>query len=129
MCGRVRTRDLLIVWPLTTPRVPTQIEFSNSLGFPCLTANFPCSNLRDLQLSSFKNIFSLQISQYILPLDSGNLQQTKFLVFFLCFGKISKFPVFSLTGIFWGSFSVFPVFPVQPVPCTPLFGPTTMVCK
>ena len=29
-------------------RVPTQIAFSNSLCFPCPTANFPCANLRDL---------------------------------------------------------------------------------
>ena len=29
-------------------RVPTQIAFSNSLCFPCLTVNFPCANLRGL---------------------------------------------------------------------------------
>ena len=33
----------------------------------------------------------------------------------LCFGKISKFPLFTLTGIFFGSFYLF--FPVQWVPC------------
>ena len=47
--------------------------------------------------------FSRKISKHILPLESGNLQleQTKFPVFSLCFGKISKFPVFSLTEHFW----------------------------
>ena len=29
-------------------RVPTQIVFSNSLCFPCPTANFPCANLHNL---------------------------------------------------------------------------------
>ena len=29
-------------------RVPTQIAFSNSLCFPCLTVNFPSAKLRDL---------------------------------------------------------------------------------
>ena len=29
-------------------QVPNQISFSNSLCFTCLTANFPCANLRDL---------------------------------------------------------------------------------
>ena len=29
-------------------RVPTQISFSNSLCFPCATANFPCANLHNL---------------------------------------------------------------------------------
>ena len=63
-------------------------------------------------LSSFKECweFSLQISKYLLPLESGNLQpeQTKFPLFSLCFGKISKFHVFSLTGIFFGHFPCFP---------------------
>ena len=51
-----------------------------------------------------------QISKYLLPKGSGNLEleQTKFLVFSLCFGKISKFPVFSLTGIFFCHFPCFP---------------------
>ena len=49
--------------------------------------------------------FSRQILQYPLPLESGNLQfeQTKFPVFSMCFGKISKFLVFSL-----GHFPCFP---------------------
>ena len=46
--------------------------------------------------------FLQQILQYPLPLASGNLQleQTKFPMFSLYFGKIFKFPVFSLTGNF-----------------------------
>ena len=60
--------------------------------------------------------FSRQISKYLLPLESGNLQleQTKFPVFSQCFGKMSKFPVFSLTRIF-----VVVIFPVFPVPWVP----------
>ena len=50
----------------TKYRVPSQIAFSNSLGFPCPIANFPCANYvicnyyihkTDLaDLSIFKNI-------------------------------------------------------------------------
>ena len=68
-------------------------------------------------LSVLKN--SRQILIYLLPLESGNLQleQTKFPVFSPWFGKISKFPVFSLTrNYFLTFFPVFPVFPVQWVP-------------
>ena len=36
-------------------RVPTQISFSNSLCFPCTTANFLCANLRDLCLLHTQN--------------------------------------------------------------------------
>ena len=52
------------------------------------------------QLLKNKRNLSLQILQYFSPLESGNLQleQTKLPVFFLCLGKFSKFPVFSLTG-------------------------------
>ena len=48
--------------------------------------------------------FSLQVSKYLLPLESGNLQlkQTKFSVFSLHFTKISKFPK--------GFSPIFPVF-------------------
>ena len=57
--------------------------------------------------------FSLQIAQYPIPLASGNLQleKTKFPVFrqnSLCFDKISKFPVFSLTENIFGYFPCFP---------------------
>ena len=93
-------------------RVPTQIVFSNSLCFPCPTANFPCDNLhnlwllhtqnwlsRPIQLLEKKDFFLRQISQYPLLLESEYLQfeQAKFPVFgqnSLCFDKISKFPVF-----------------------------------
>ena len=53
---------------------------------------------------------SHQILKYILPLESGNLQfeQTNFLGFSLCFGKISKFPVLSLI---WNFVPCFPYFP------------------
>ena len=34
--------------PYHVVRVPTQIVFSNSLSFPCLTGNFPCANLHNL---------------------------------------------------------------------------------
>ena len=57
----------------------------------------------------------------MLPLEpqKAQLEQTKFPVLSkfpnsLCFDKISKFPVFSLSGIF---FCHFPVFPVPWVPC------------
>ena len=50
------------------------------------------------------------MSQYLLPLELRNLQleRTKYPLFSLCFGKISKFPVFSMTGIFFGYFPCFP---------------------
>ena len=43
-----------------------------------------------------------------LPLESGNLQleQNKFHVFSMCFGKISKFPVFSLADLQFSQFSL-----------------------
>ena len=73
-----------------------------------------------------KRIFLRQLSQYPLLLESEHLQLelTKFpvfrqnFVFSLCFDKISKFPVFSLTGIFFWPFSVFPV---PWVPCLLMF--------
>ena len=53
--------------------------------------------------------FSRQILQYPLPLGSiYNLSKLNS----LCFGKTSKFPVFSLTGIF-----VVSIFPVPWVAC------------
>ena len=92
-------------------RVPTQIAFSNLLFslsdcklFPCQFTSFVTITYTKLTwqiypASGKKWEFSQQISQYRLPLESGNLQleQTKCPVFALCFGKISKFPVFSLT--------------------------------
>ena len=48
-------------------------------------------------------------NQSIYPLGKKNpCVLTKFLVFSLYFDKISKFPVFSLTGIFLGQFPCFP---------------------
>ena len=42
LCRRARYKNVISI------RVPTQISFSNSRCFPCLTANFPCANVRDL---------------------------------------------------------------------------------
>ena len=86
-------------------RVPTQVAFSNSLFIPCPTAIFPCANLCDLLLfhtqnSSFKQmeIFAANISKYLLPLESGNLQheETKFPVFWQNFKipPLGHFPCF-----------------------------------
>ena len=99
-------------------RVPTQIVFSKiPCVFPVRPHIFPvpisiiCDYYihktgRPIQLLEKNWKFSRHLSQYPLPLASGNLQleQTKFPVFSLCFGKISKFPVFSLTGIFFCHF-------------------------
>ena len=80
---------------------------------PCPTANFPCVNLNNLQLlhtqkqlletnwnfrGKYCNILYLW-DQKVYNLSKPNS---------LCFGKISKFPVFSLTGIFLGHFPCFP---------------------
>ena len=91
-------------------RVPTQIAFSNSLCFPCFFPVqwqiFPVpiyvicdyyTHKTDLtDLSSFKICWEIFTANFkiFLPLESGNLQleQTKFPVFSLYFGKISKFP-------------------------------------
>ena len=64
---------------------------------------------RLIKLQKKFGIISRQISKYLSPLESENLQleQTKLPVFSLCFGKISKFPVFSLTVIFLLLFSLF----------------------
>ena len=61
----------------------------------------------------YRNIFYLE-NQGIYNLNKPNS---------LCFGKISNFPVFSLTVNFFGPFSVFPV---QWVPCC--FLPFTQCC-
>ena len=105
---------------------PLKLHFQIPCVFPVRRHIFPVpiyviwdyyihkTDLADLSLSSFNfwGRFSWQISKYLTPLESGNLQleQTKFPVFYLCFGQISKFPVFSLTGI------LFAIFPVQWVP-------------
>ena len=85
-------------------RVPTQIAFSNSLCFPCMTVNFPCANLRDLWLLHTLNCliqilrkngkFLRQIPKYLLLLGSGKLQleQTKFPVFWQNFQIPCLFP-------------------------------------
>ena len=115
---------------------PFKLLFQIPCIFPVQRQIFPVTNYvicdyyihkTDLaDLSSFKSVFfrfSKQISKYRLSLESGNLQpkQTKFPLFSLCFGKISKFPVFTLTGIFLGA--IFPVFPVHCVPCPILLCP------
>ena len=99
--------------------------------FPVWLQIFPVSNYRicdyyihktDMaDLSSFKKIrtFFRQIPKYLLPLESGNLQlawanKLSLLMPYECFGKISKFPVIFLTGIF---FAISPVFSVQSVLC------------
>ena len=88
-----------------------------SLFFPCLT-----TNLCDLRLFHTQNYLGTHVqflkkngivcSKYSLPLDSGNVYLSK--QNSLCFGKISKFSMFSLTGNF---LAIFPVFPVQRGPC------------
>ena len=62
------------------------------------------SDLADLSV-----LKKIEFSRQILIYLSGNLQreQTKFPVFFLCFGKISKFPVFFPDREFFGPFSLF----------------------
>ena len=115
------------LFPSPYNMVPTQIAFSNSLCFPCFfpvqLQIFPVpiyiiydyyihkTDLPDLFPALEKKWkFSRQISQYPLPLESGNIEldQTKLTVFSLCFGKISKFPVFSRTGNIFGRFPCFP---------------------
>ena len=114
------------VWAATVEeasRVHTQIEFSNSLCVPCVFPVQPeifpvpiyviCEyyiHKTDLpDLSTLKKIFK----NIFYPIQSGNLQldQTKFLAFSLCFGNISKLPLFSLTAIFCWYFPCFPRFP------------------
>ena len=96
----------------TNCRVPTQNAFLNSLCFPsffpCPNANFPCANLRDLWLLHTQN-WLIQFPPK-LEIFAANIKISftfrirEFPVFSLCFGKISKCPVFSLTGIFIGHF-------------------------
>ena len=92
---------------ISTYRVPTKIALSNSLCFPCVfpiqLQIFPVpiyvicdyyihkTDLADL--SNFTE-FSHQISEYLLPLGSGNLQleQTKFPVFWQIFQIPCVFP-------------------------------------
>ena len=109
-------------------RVPTQIVFSNSLCFPCV---FP------VQSQFFPVPISIICDYYIHKTDlaylssfwekNGNCHGKYRNILYLwhqgiynlrkqnslsvCFGKISKFPVFSLTGIFFGHFPCFPCFP------------------
>ena len=99
---------IILVWYV---RVPSQVAFSNSLCFPCPSATFPCTNLHDLWLLHTQNwlgrLFQLQsqISKYLLPLESGDLQleQTKFPVFWHNF----KIPCVFPDRDFWGPFSLF----------------------
>ena len=97
-------------------RVPTQIAFSNSVS----DRNFSLCQFTWFVTITYTKLpypdapkkwkFSQQIPKYLLPLGLGNLQleQTKFPVFSLCFGKIFKFLVFSLTGIIFWQFPCFP---------------------
>ena len=84
-------------------KVLTTILLTFSLCFSCPTRNFPCANV------TLKNFTILwQLSQYqvsLLMLDSSNslLDHTQ-LPCSLCFGKLSKFPMFSLTGNFLDHF-------------------------
>ena len=52
---RKRRRSAVDTASTTYCRVPTQILFSNSLCFPCLTLNFPCANLRNLKKCYMQN--------------------------------------------------------------------------
>ena len=99
-------------------RIPTQIVFLNSLFFPCFSLSNHKFSLR--QFMYFVTItytkltppahpknwkFSGQISKYLLPLESGNLQleQIKFPVFWQNFQIPCVFP----DRDFLGSFSLF----------------------
>ena len=101
---------------------PTQIAFSKSLCFSCLTVNFPCANLRDLWLlytqncliqllwkngnfrGKYQNIFTFRIREFTTWTNQ-----------IPC--VLAKFPN-SLCFPWQGFFvAVFPVFPVAWVPC------------
>ena len=95
------------------------IHLNHIFKFPVFSRFIPCltSNLPLYQFMSFVTIsstkltkqtypaskrnwkFLRQILKYILPLELGNLQldQTKFPVFSLSFGKISTVPVFQFS--------------------------------
>ena len=60
------------------------------------------ADLSSLKKKNWK--FLRQISKYLLPLESWNLQLEQ-----------TKFPVFSLTGIFWWPFSLFSLCSGYPV--------------
>ena len=110
----------------TLHRVPTQISFSNSLCFPCFFPVRPqifpvpiyliCdyyihktdlakfSTLKN-KLEVFRNFRSKNLNIcYLSNQGIYNLSKLNS----LCFGKISKFPVFSLTRNFFGHFPCFP---------------------
>ena len=54
-------------------------------------------------------IFAANIAiSFTFRIRDLQLEQTKFPVFSLCFGKISKYPVFSLKGFVFGLFPCFP---------------------
>ena len=116
MCFDLVCFDLRFgIGELTVYSVPTQIAFSHSRCFPCsfpvrrqffpVPINVNCEyfiHKTDLaDLSVFKKDFFIYIfyrkSQGIYNLSKPNS---------LCFGKISKFPVFFLTE-FFGPFSLF----------------------
>ena len=86
---------------LDNSRVPNRIIITNSLRFPiffpCPTTNVPCANLRTFMSETDlpNSNISWQILQYPVSLELGNLllEQT-------------KFPLFSLTGIFLAHFPV-----------------------
>ena len=107
-------------------RVPTQIVFSNSLCFSCvfpvqlqifpvpvyIICDYYIHKTELAHLPSFwkkKEIFAANIAiSFTFRTRELQLEQTKFAVFSLCFGKISKLSVFSLKGIFFGPFPCFP---------------------
>ena len=97
--------------------VPTQIVFSNSLCFSCLFPVQPQIFPVPIYMICNYNIHKTDVSSlkknYLLPLESGNLQleQTKFPVFWQNF----QIPCVFLDREF--SFTIFPVSPVQWVPC------------
>ena len=92
-------------------RVPTQIVFSNSLFFPCLTANFPCANLRHLWLLHAQNCFDRPIQ--LLEKKKKNSATNITLSFTF---RIREFTTWAnkiscVFPVFWQNFQIPCVFP------------------
>ena len=101
---------------------PLKLHFQIPCVFPVRRQIFPvpiyliCDYYRhktDLaDLSCYKRYLEIFAANFKISFTSRirNLQfeQTKSPVFSLCFGKIPKFPVFCLTGNFFGHFPCFP---------------------
>ena len=91
------------VWDFYRCMVPTQNGNQNSQRFPV----FSCV-IYVIKLQQFKLQMSLHQQQFfiIFLILNFSLSISKFSVFSLCFSKILKFPVFSLSGITFQKFSL-----------------------